>query len=112
MVDLAPLVHSNPKPATDKRRQIFTELPHITMDNHFSGDHIIKLLGERGGRGCWTTQRGRLIKKIPKTHLHGKKGVDINARSKAARYMQPIVAVKHVTPPPPAAGRNRTQWHM
>ena len=50
--DLAPLVQGNPKPATDKRRQIFTELPHITMDNHFSGDHIIKLIGERGGSGC------------------------------------------------------------
>ena len=97
--DLRKLVKGAPKPDDDKRRQIFTKMPHITMDNHFSGDRIIQLIGESGGKGTWTTARGRLPGGIPKKHLHGKKDVPINARSKAARFENPVVAVKHVTFP-------------
>ena len=53
-----------------------------------------------------------MIKEIPKIHFHGKKGVDINARSKAARYMQPIVVVKHVTPPAGSGGKPYTVAHV
>ena len=69
------------------------------MDNHFSGDKIIQLIGESGGKGTWTTARSRLPGGIAKKHLHAKKDTPINARSKAARYENPIVAVKHVTFP-------------
>ena len=66
------------------------------MDNHFSGNNVIKYIGELGGRGTWTTARGRLPEGIPKKYLQCKKEVMINARSKAARYENPVVAVKHV----------------
>lgn len=42
------LIIGNDKPADDDRRQVFEEPPNFGMDNHFSGDMVVKELGERG----------------------------------------------------------------
>ncbi len=49
LVDMiAPLVVGTIKDPTDKRKQIFSECVHITMDNPFSGDDVLRYLGEGG----------------------------------------------------------------
>ncbi len=46
---LSPLIKGNPKDSKYRRRQIFKNPPHITLDNFFSGDQeVIHYLGERG----------------------------------------------------------------
>ena len=65
--DMSKLVIGSPKPDDDKRRQISDEVPHTLMDNHFSGNPIVKYVGEMGGQGTWTTARGRLPEGIPKS---------------------------------------------
>ena len=109
---MSKLVKGSPKPDDDKRRQIWDELPHTSMDNHFSGNNVIKYIGELGGRGTWTTARGRLPEGIPKKYLQCKKEVQINARSKAARYENPVVAVKHVAFPEGAAQKPYSVVHV
>ena len=47
MVELiTPLVKGNQQLPEDKRKQIFEEPPHITMDNFFSRDIVMNILGE------------------------------------------------------------------
>ena len=55
---LLPLVKGSPQDANDKRRQIFDAVPCLGMDNHFSGDHVDKFLGENGFKAIMTRQRG------------------------------------------------------
>ena len=93
-----PLVIGSPKDVNDKRRQIFNKQIHFAMDNHFSGGDVERLIGEMGWSATMTCRRDCLPKSIDKKHLHYKKVVDINQRSKAARYKQPIIAVKKVIP--------------
>ncbi len=52
LVDMiTPLVVGATKDLTDKRKQIFSECVHIAMDNRFSGDDVLRYLGE-GGAAC------------------------------------------------------------
>lgn len=78
---------------TTKRRSIFTEKPHITWDNFFSGDNIMKYAAEQGFGFTSTCRRDRLPKGIPTKYLHKGK-TDSSARPKAARFEQPIFAIK------------------
>ena len=48
--DMTKLIKGAPRPESDKRRQIWTQMPHLTFDNHFSGDPVIQHVGENGGR--------------------------------------------------------------
>ena len=68
-------VIGSPKPDDDKRRQIWDELPHTSIDSHLSGNNVVKYIGEMGGKGTWTMARGRLPEGIPKKHLQCKKDV-------------------------------------
>lgn len=79
----------------DSRRQIWKVMPHMTWDNYFSGCIILNLLGELGLGATVTCRRDRLPKEITDTYLHKKK-TDSSPRPKAARYFNPIVAVKNV----------------
>jgi hypothetical protein len=97
MVDMiTPLVIGATKDPTDKRKQIFSECVHIAIDNFFSGDEVLRYLGE----GCWketmTCRCNRLPKSVPRKHFNFIKTAPVNARSKIAQYEQPIIAVKHV----------------
>ena len=84
---------------TDKRRHIFDEKAHVTMDNFFSGNEIRRFLGEEGWKATMTCRGDRLPKEVPKIHFNYIKAVPVNARSKVARFELPIVAVKNVIQP-------------
>ena len=79
----------------DSRCQIWKIMPHMTWDNYFSGCNILNWLGELGLGATVTCRRDRLPKEITDTYLHKKK-TDSSPRPKAARYFNPIVAVKNV----------------
>ena len=49
--DLSKLVSGSPKPDDNKRRQIWVEIPHTSMNNYFSGNFVVKCVGEMGGKG-------------------------------------------------------------
>ena len=95
MDDLSKLVIGSPKP-DDKRQQIWAKMPHTSMENPFSGNPVVKYVDEMGGKGTWTTARGRLPEGIPKKYLQCRKDVKVGPRSKAARYKNPVVAVNHI----------------
>ena len=75
--------------------EIFSEKPHCTFDNFFSGDVIFKWLGENGFGCTMTCRRDRLPADIPGHFLHKKK-TDSGPRTKVARFHEPIVAVQRV----------------
>ena len=90
------LVKGAAKDATDSRRQIFDKKGHIGMDNYFSGDAVLRYLGEDGWKSTMTCRRDRLPKEVNKKHFHFEKTTTVNQRSKVAQFEQPIIAVKHV----------------
>jgi hypothetical protein len=97
LVDMiAPLVVGATKDPTDKRKQIFSECVHIAMDNHFSGDDVLRYLGEGGCKGTMTCRRDHLPKSVTRKYFNFIKAAPVNTRSKVAQFEQPIIAVKHV----------------
>jgi hypothetical protein len=58
------LVVGTTKDPIDKRKQIFSECVHIAMDNHFSGDDVLRYLGEGGWKGAMTCRRNHLPKSV------------------------------------------------
>ena len=51
---IKPLIKGAPKEPDDKRRQIFEEHVHVAMDNFFSGDKVLRFLGEGGWKATMT----------------------------------------------------------
>jgi hypothetical protein len=97
LVDMiAPLVVGTTKDPTDKRKQIFSECVHIAMDNHFSGDDVLRYLGEGGWKGTMPCRRDHLPKSVPRKYFNFIKAAPVNARSKVAQFERPIIAVKNV----------------
>ncbi len=85
LVDMiAPLVVGATKDPTDKRKQIFSECVHIAIDNHFSGDYVLRYLGERGWKGTMTCRRDRLPKSVSSKYFNFIKAAPVNTRSKVA----------------------------
>ena len=74
-------------------KKIFRSKPHSTWDNFFSGDKIFEWLGTNGFVATMTCQCDRLSTEIDKKYLHKK--TDTSPRTKVARFMHPIVAVKN-----------------
>jgi hypothetical protein len=94
---IAPHVVGATKDPTDERNQIFSECMHIAMDNHFSGDDVLRYVGEGGWKGTMTCRCDRLPKSVPRKYFNFIKAAPVNAtRSKVARFEQPIIAVKNV----------------
>ncbi len=58
------LVVGATKDPTDKRNQIFSECMHIAMNNHFSGNDVLRYLGEGGWKGTMTYRRDCLPKSV------------------------------------------------
>ena len=75
-------------------RKVFRDKPHTTWDNYFSGDRVMNWLGENGFGATMTCRRDRLPNGVPGHYLHKKK-TDTKARSKAARFHEPITMVKY-----------------
>ena len=67
---LTPLVKGQPPEDSNERRQIFDAKPCLGMDNHFSGSHVDKYLGQIGYKAIMTRQRGRLHKGLTKYMQH------------------------------------------
>ena len=100
MIDIiTPLVKCASKDPTDKRKQIFDEPVHIAMYNFFSGDKVLTFLGEQGWKATMTCRRDRLPRGVPRSYFNFIKAAPVNARSKAARFEQPIIAVRNVKQP-------------
>jgi hypothetical protein len=96
LVDMiTPLVVGATKDLTDKRKQIFSECVHIAIDNHFSGDDVLRYLGDGGWKGTMTCRCNCLPKSVPRKYFNFIKA-PVNARSKVTQFEQPIIAVKHV----------------
>ena len=93
---MEPLLVGGHQDDGDTRRQIFNERVHITMDNYFSGDNVMKYLGERGYKATMTCRRDRLPEGVPKSAFHYLKGIKVDNRTRVARFEQPNVAVKYV----------------
>ena len=75
------------------KKKIFKKCPHITFDNYFLGKQVFDYAGEKGFGLIMTNRRDRLPKGIKGEYMH-KQRTDSNKRSKAARYIQPVVLVK------------------
>jgi hypothetical protein len=90
------LVVGATKDPTDIRKQLFSKCVHITMANLFSGDEVLRYLGEGAWKGTITCRRDRLPKSVSKKYFNFIKAAPVNARSKVAQFKKPIVAVKHV----------------
>ena len=68
---------------------------YITMENHFSGENVVQLIEEMGHKTTMTTRRNCLVEGVDNKYLHHKKK-EVSARTRAARFEMPIVAVKEV----------------
>mgnify|MGYP007080232562 CR=1 FL=1 len=77
-------------------RPILHEKPHITWDNYFSGDQTMKYAVEHGIGITCTVNRGRLPREVP-SRFFQKKPTLSDDRSRAARFENPIVAIKRDT---------------
>jgi hypothetical protein len=109
---LKPLIIGEEKDKDDKRRQIFSEGPHLCMDNHFSGDHVMEFLGGEGWKATLTCRRDRLPKECNKLHFHHLKMTPVDGRSRCARFEQPITAVKYVVQPAGSTKKDYTLVHV
>jgi hypothetical protein len=87
---IAPLVVGATKEPTDKRKQLFSECVHTTIDNLFSDDDVLHYLGEGGWKGTMTCRHDCLPKCVPKKYFNFIKVAPVNARSKVARFEKPI----------------------
>jgi hypothetical protein len=85
---ILPLIDGNPRPSSDKRRSIFSEAPHLCVDNHFLGDNVMHYLGINGLKATFTCCRNRLLEGVPKSYFHYDK-VAVLPESKVARFQQP-----------------------
>jgi len=74
-------------------RGIFSDKPHMTWDNYFSGDNSMNYCAEKGVGFTCTVQCGRLPGKVKAEHLH-KLLTKSEDRPKAARFENPVVLVK------------------
>jgi hypothetical protein len=83
------------EPTTYTRRRIYSCPPHITCDNHFSGDNVLDYAGGKGFGITQTCRRDRFPEGL-KPFLHHEMVAPGCLRSKAMRYEKPIVAIKQV----------------
>ncbi|EJK67882.1 hypothetical protein THAOC_11015, partial [Thalassiosira oceanica] len=82
-----------------RSKRIWRRNPHITADNHFSGDHVMDYAGGLGFGLTVTTRRDRIMKDIKK-YCHVDKlaagSTAVMARSRQMRYQNPITFAKRV----------------
>ena len=96
---ILPLIEGRPQEKGDKRRQIFSVEPHLSFDNHFSGNPVMHHLGVNKFKATCTSRRDRLPDNCSKESFHYDKLSGSNPHdARVARFEQPIVAVKRFTP--------------
>ena len=75
--------------------KIFHSPSHLTFDNNFSGNHVMKYIGGLGYAATCTSRLDRFPEGCRKDCFHHEKQVENNHRQKCARFENPIVAVKY-----------------
>ena len=74
-------------------KKIFKSPFHLTFDNFFSQEEVFHHAGSKGVGLLATLRRDRLCQGVQNFYLHKEK-TQSNPRSKAARFIQPVIAVK------------------
>lgn len=91
------IAHPGGKIVHYKRKQVFSNAPHIVADNYFSGEHVLDYVGKHG-LGFTSTIRRDRIPKLLKPYVHHEKVNAMDLRCKVMRFQNPIFAVKNVLP--------------
>ena len=78
---------------SDDVKKLFSQKPHMTWNNYFSGDKMMNYIGKQGFGCIMTCRRDRLPEEIDGKYLHKKK-TESNDRSRVARFFEPVVAVR------------------
>lgn len=86
-------------------KKIYPKRPHITADNHFSGENVMSFLGESGFGMTVTCRRDRFPPGL-KCYFNHEKVPSTDKRTRVARFEQPIFAVKRV----PADGNKKAYY--
>ena len=89
-LELEPLLHAHNK---YRATPLLREKPHITFDNHFSGDAIFNYAATHGFGLTMTVARNRLPTAIPNKYLQ-KETTGTDLRSRMQRYQQPIFCIR------------------
>ena len=87
------LPHVDGEPTDPSVKKIFKEKFHSTWDNYFSGDVIMDWLGMNGFGATMTCRRDRLPFGVLGKYFHKQKTLP-SQRSKVARFLQPVIAIK------------------
>lgn len=78
---------NSPKP-------IFWQKPHMTWDDHFSGDQIIECAAQQGFDLIMTCRRDGLPSNVPSCYFHKKKTTNKDERAGVARFENPVLVVR------------------
>jgi hypothetical protein len=76
-------------------KKIYPSQPHVTADNHFSGDNVMKFIGTKSYGITVTCHRDRFPTDL-KQYLHREKNKPGDKMAKAMRYENPIVGLRQV----------------
>lgn len=76
-------------------KKLYSRRPHITADNHFSGENVMSFMGENGFGMTCTCRRDRFPPGL-KRYFNHEKVVSTDKRTRVARFEQPIFAVNRV----------------
>jgi hypothetical protein len=74
-------------------KKLYSKRPHITADNHFSGENVMAFIGENGFGMTCTCRRDRFPPEL-KRYLNHEKVPSTDKRTRVARFEQPIFAVQ------------------
>jgi hypothetical protein len=76
-------------------KKVYSKPPHITADNHFSGENVMSFMGENGFRMTCTCCRDRFPPGL-KRYFNHEKVLSTDKKTRVARFEQPIFAVNRV----------------
>lgn len=81
-------------PPLQRPRGLFSQKPHLTADDHFSGDEIMAWCAQEGFGLTMTCHRDRPPKGVPGKCFHKEKMSTQTDRTGAARWEVPVFATK------------------
>jgi hypothetical protein len=90
----------NADPQASAPKGLFTEKPHITWDNYFSGEKIMTHAGKLGYGLTMTCRKDRLPSGVPEKYFHKNPQAGVNPRTRSTRYEQPIFLHKTIEDDP------------
>jgi hypothetical protein len=83
------------KQYTVPKKKIYAKCPHITADNHFSGENVMDYIGKNGFSITTTCHRDCFPQGL-KDYFHHKKVPSHDKITRVAWFEQPIFAVMRV----------------